>query len=233
MISGVPISVELHVGMLIFSVIGMILPIILCRTGWLSVEKCSTGFGWLMWVLWIGYNIYYFYPSNFDWQKSLPLHVCDLLGPISAVALLTSRRLVRSLLFFSAIPFALQAIATPTGNQDPATLRFWLYWLLHAGILSASMFDFFVRDYSPKIRDLGNAIVVDLCYAAAIVPLDVAFSWNYGYLGPSKPDTTTALDFLGPWPARIVSIIAVAVLLQTMMLALSRIKMLSKRNLLE
>ena len=174
-------------------------------------------FGFSMSVIWIIYNAYYFHPSNFEWRTSLPLHVCDLLGPISSIALITSNKNARALLYFCAIPFAAQAIITPTGNQDPNTLRFWLYWLLHAGIISSSIFDLTLRGYRPTQKDFVRVLFVDTLYVVMITPFNILFDWNYGYLGASKPDTPTDLDLLGPWPERIGVMLLVAALLQCLM----------------
>ena len=174
----------------------------------------NRGLGTVIMVLWLLYNAYYFSPSIFSWSVSLPIHVCDILGPISALALLINNSKFRALLYFCAIPLAGQAIITPTGNQDPFILRFWFYWLLHAGILAISIYDLTVRKYKPKLKDLFWVIIFDFVYIILVVPLNIIFGWNYGYLGNSKPDVTTAIDFLGPWPERVLLMLIIVILFQ-------------------
>jgi len=182
-----------------------------------ALQSTSKTLGVAMLALWLGYNAYYFYPGNFSWGVSLPLHVCDILGPISAIALISSNRQSRALLYFCGLTLAGQAVATPTGNQSPEALRFWLYWLLHAGIISFSVFDLTVRGYKPHISDLRWVVFFDMAYAVLVTPLNIAFGWNYGYLGDHRPDAATAVDVLGPWPARIIIMVLVAVVLQMAM----------------
>ncbi len=177
----------------------------------------SVGYGIL--ALWMTYNVYYLSPANFRWDTSLPLHVCDLLGVIAAVALITRDPTARALLYFCALGLALQAVVTPIGNQSPATLRFWLYWSLHACILAASAYDIIIREFRPQGKDLRIALIADFAYATVIVPLNVITGWNYGYLGNDKPDVSTAVDFLGPWPARIGFILLAVVGIQLVMYA--------------
>jgi len=174
--------------------------------------------GLLMLLLWSVYNAYYFTPSRFTWHTSLPLHVCDILGPVSAIAIATSNRMARTALYFCGVVLAGQAVVTPTGDQDPAQLRFWLYWMLHAGIIALSMLDLLVLQYRPKVRDYLQALGFDLAYATAIVPINIWFGWNYGYLGNDVPGVTTAISFLGPWPLRIATILLAAAVLQGLML---------------
>jgi hypothetical integral membrane protein (TIGR02206 family) len=197
----------------------------------LLVICASVGWGWLsrkrahlpenrrvqaalMAALWVGYNIYYFTPSHFDWKVSLPLHVCDLLAPSAAIAIALAVRPARAVLYFCAIALAGQAILTPTGNQDPATLRFWLYWSLHAGILALSFLDLTIIGFRPNLRDFLSVILIDVAYVAVIVPLDVFLNWNYGYLGDKVPDTLTAISLFGPWPRRIFLMVLTVIVLQ-------------------
>lgn len=164
------------------------------------------------------YNIYYFMPSVFRWDTSLPLHICDLLGIACVLALFTRLRIARTFVYFFALPLASQAVITPVGNQDPTLPRFWLYWLLHTAILACSLYDLSVRNYRPTRCDFLHILGVDLCYVLLIVPLNVMFSWSYGYLGNVVPETDTAINLLGPWPWRILTMIAAGLALQTVMM---------------
>jgi len=104
----------------------------------------------------------------------------------------------RALLYFCALGLAVQAVITPTGNQSPETIRFWLYWLLHACILAASVYDITIGGFRPQGKDLRTTLIADFAYAAVIVPLNAITGWNYGYLGNDKPDVSTAVDLFGP-----------------------------------
>jgi hypothetical integral membrane protein (TIGR02206 family) len=217
--TNVPISSVLHIAMVGFTIGLMLLAILI---GHLSKQagKLSTFdklFGWTIFVLWLVYNAYYFAPQNFDWKVSLPLHVCDLLAPIASIALLANSRTARSLTYFCALTMAGQAVYTPIGNQDPTTLRFWLFWILHAAILASFSYDLVIRGYRPRSKDLYRVISLSILYIVVMTPINIAFGWNYGYLGDSKPDAPTAIDVLGPWPARIAWIFLLSAGLQVAM----------------
>ncbi len=172
----------------------------------------------LMTLLWVGYNIYYFAPSRFDWRVSLPLQVCDLLGPGAAIAIGFAYRPARAVLYFCALALAGQAVLTPTGDQNPSTLRFWLYWTMHSGILAFSVMDLVVLRFRPTLKDYVLVVAIDIFYALVIVPTDIAFDWNYGYLGNKIPDTVTAVSLFGPWPLRIFVMLAAVIAIQGMFL---------------
>jgi hypothetical integral membrane protein (TIGR02206 family) len=209
----------LHCMMALFVVTFVMLIIIvgiqIKRRGYL--KQFSTWFGISLFCLWIVFNMYYFLPSNFRFDLSLPLHICDILAVIAALALIKPNRKTSALLYFCALAMAGQAIITPIGNQNPTILRFWLFWLLHAGIISASIYDIIVRKYHPIFKDFLFAIACLILYATIIVPIDIVFGWNYGYMGNSKPDTPTLIDTLGPWPQRLIWMFAIVVIIQLIM----------------
>jgi hypothetical integral membrane protein (TIGR02206 family) len=181
------------------------------------MKQYSTWFGVSLFFLWIIYNLYYFLPANFRYDVSLPLHICDILAIIAALALIKPNRKTSALLYYCALAMAGQAIITPIGNQNPITFRFWLFWLLHAGIISASIYDLVARNYRPVFKDFLFAIVCIIIYAAVILPIDIIFGWNYGYIGNLKPDAPTLIDALGPWPQRLVLMFAIVILIQFVM----------------
>ena len=183
-----------------------------------NIDRYSKKLGYMIIFFWIFYNIYYFLPHNFQWSVSLPLHVCDILGVVAIIAIFTCNRFARAFLYFAGIALAAQAFITPTGNQSPYTLRFWLFWGLHIGILSCAIFDIIVRKYRPNKMDYFASITVNIFYLIIIFPLDAYMGWNYGYIGNSKPDVPTVLDFLGKWPLRVVWMFLVVCFLQLIML---------------
>ena len=212
-------SWQLHLVMILF-VIGLAWGVVAWGRRVKNCDVAGRRLGGALLVIWLLYNLYYFQPVNFAWERSLPLQVCDILAVVAAAVLLRPFRLGRSLVYVSAIPLTSQAILTPTGNQDPTDLRFWLYWVLHAGIISCSLYDVAVKYYRPTARDFLLVLLIDVGYVAAILPLDLAFGWNYGYLGPSTPEGRTVIDVLGSWPRRVVLMIALVVGLQFLMLKL-------------
>ena len=214
------ISLSLHVLMVMFLFLSALLLVFLGKKAQLSknLDNLDRNIAFIMGFIYALYNFYYFLPSRFNWETSLPLHVCDLLAPIAIISLLSNHRALRSILYFSATLLAGQAIATPVGLQDPATFRFWLFWILHAGIISISWYDVIVRNYRPKIFDLASVYAVNLIYILIILPINIMFDLNYGYIGASKPDETTIIDLLVDWPQRILLMIVIVSLAQCLML---------------
>lgn len=157
-------------------------------------------FGWLI------INIYQFSSDEFDPAQSLPLHLCDIAAPIAALALITRARSLRAILYFWGIGLNTQAFITPLLQSGPAHFSFWAFWGLHFAIVSSAIYDLIVRRFRPTWRDYAIAVIASAAYLALVLPIDIAFGFNYGYVGNTKPHRATIIDALGPWPQRIAVI---------------------------
>jgi len=173
-------------------------------------------------VLWLVQQavatVFWLLPAQFDVRTSFPLHLCDVLGWLGPFALLLGpsqrTRWLRTMLYFWGIGLSTQAFFTPTLEQAPGDLRFWLFWISHTQIVGAAIYDITVRGYRPSLADLKVAVFVSLCWAVPIIILNWATGLNYGYLGKDL-DGTTILNALPPWPWRIFAVMGIVLVLFT------------------
>ena len=153
-----------------------------------------------------------FLPGRFDPLHSFPLHLCDLAIFAAALALWTGRRTWRALTYFWAFGLSTQAFLTPTLEQGPARLAFWLFWLVHLQVVGSAVYDVVVGGFRPHGRDFASACFATLAYGAVILPIDVLFGWNYGFIGPAdSAGTGTLLEHLPGWPWRPLVMYALGV----------------------
>ena len=75
-------------------------------------------------------------------------------------------------------------------------------------ILTAVVYDLAGRGFRPDWRDFNRAACVSLLYAMVIVPFNAATGYSYGYLGRERPGEPMVLGGFGPWPLRVVPIVA-------------------------
>lgn len=174
--------------------------------------------------IWVIYNIYNFAPSNFRAAESLPLQLCDILAITSVITLLTRNKKASAFLYFCAIPLTSQAIITPTGEQNPFLFKFWLFWVLHASIIINSVYDIIIRKYRPTIKSYLFTLICDIIYIIVILPINIIFNFNYGFIGNTSPDVATIIDIFGPWPLRILWLFLVVAIVQFLMYLPWRIK---------
>jgi hypothetical integral membrane protein (TIGR02206 family) len=161
-------------------------------------------------LLWIVGNGWWLLPSRFDPARSLPLQVCDVTSLAAAVVLLAPVRPARAVLYFWGISLSVQALITPDLGGGVATVAFWLFWVAHASAVCIAAYDVAARGLRPTWHDYRVAVAAGVAYLAVVLAVDVAFGFNYGYVGDARPGQPSLIDFLGPWPER-VAIIAVLV----------------------
>jgi len=175
-------------------------------------------------VLWLVQQaittVYWLLPASFDIGKSLPLHLCDVVGWIGPFALLlphaSKTRWLRTVLYFWGIGLTTQAFFTPTITQGPDDARFWLFWISHIQIVGAGVYDVMVRGYRPTLRDLKIAIMISLVWMLPLVVVNWSAGLNYGYLG-QELEGETILNVLPPWPWRLFTMAGIVLVLFTVL----------------
>ena len=175
-------------------------------------------FAALMLTVWIVAEGYWALPAHFDPAYSLPIHICDLTALVVPLVFFTRKRLLNAILYFWGYGLSLQAIITPELHFGPRHFDFWLFWGYHSMIMGAAAYVLIVHRYRPTWRDWGYGIAASAVYLAIILPVDIAFRFNYGFLGEAQPTQTTLIDALGPWPQRVFVICALVAVMMTLLL---------------
>ena len=155
-------------------------------------------------ALWIYSNGWWLLPERFDAARALPLHVCDVTSLLAGIVLLAPRRTLRAILYFWGIGMSLQAVLTPEIAFEPDTIWFWIFWASHSAIIAIAVYDIAVRGFRPDWGDFKTAVAVGVVYLAVVFTINLVFDYNYGYVGNARPGETSVIDFLGPWPYRVV-----------------------------
>jgi len=161
---------------------------------------------------WATTYIYFFFSPMHDPAKTLPLQLCHLTAAAAALLLVTRWRMLRPLVYFWGLALCTQALVTPSLSEGPALYPFWFFWATHGLIVGVALYDVLALGYRPQWRDYRIACAGAALYVALVLPLDVAFGWNYGFVGPGKPEVRTIVDALGPWPERIAAIVGIVAL---------------------
>lgn len=151
--------------------------------------------------------------------KYLPLQICDIAGMVAPLALLTGWRPLRAVLYFWGIGLTTQGFITPIVTQGPDDWMFWWFWMNHFVIVFAALYELIVAGFRPDRRDLLRTVGITAVYATIIFFFDRATGWNYLFLGESKPQATTLIDALGPYPLRVVWIVLLALLMHLLVYA--------------
>jgi hypothetical integral membrane protein (TIGR02206 family) len=155
-------------------------------------------------ALWFGIVLWGFAPSRYNPSWSYPINICDLVALVVPIALVRPHRTWHALLYFWGLSLSTQAVFTPDLVSGPSTLAFWIFWLMHVLIVGGAVYILVVRRYRPTWRDCGFAIAVAWVWLVLIFAFNWATGYNYGYVGNAKPSQPTLIDYLGPWPLRVL-----------------------------
>ncbi|MEX0777454.1 MAG: TIGR02206 family membrane protein [Phycisphaeraceae bacterium] len=148
--------------------------------------------------------------------SSLPIHYSDLILAAVAVALWSTWRWPRTLVYFWGLAFGTLVFITPDLRDGPTRIGFWFFWSGHVIITAGVAYEVMGRDYRPAWRDWALAVGLAVAYIAAVLPLNAMTGYSYGYVGPDRPSQPALLTLMGPWPLRVLPMI----LLGTLVMAL-------------
>jgi hypothetical integral membrane protein (TIGR02206 family) len=161
-------------------------------------------------AFWIGYQVYDNVTQGVGLRNSLPLQLCDIVAIVAAIEFARPTRSVHALAYFWGVALSSQALITPDLAGGPSSLGFWAFWIYHLFVVGSGIYAVTVRRFRPEWRDLRLAIGAGLIYAVPVFLIDAALDLNYGYLGRSNPGQPTVIDFLGPWPIRVLYMVLLA-----------------------
>ncbi|MBP1466907.1 TIGR02206 family membrane protein [Candidatus Chloroploca sp. M-50] len=159
----------------------------------LIVYSLANWFAWDLWQL-----------SNGLWniQYSLPLHLCTLAVPLSALMLATSNERLFELIYFWGFAGSVQALLTPdlqsNGFNFPHFV-YWIFWTSHAVPLLAALFAIRAWNYRPTWRSLGRVFLLTNAILLVVGLVNWLTGGNYMFIA-RKPAFPSLLDLMGPWP---------------------------------
>jgi hypothetical integral membrane protein (TIGR02206 family) len=163
--------------------------------------------------VWVMAHVYWMLPPQFEARTSLPLQLCHLAALAATGVLLSERRVFQTLIYYWGLGLSTQALITPSLAEGPGILWFWVFWQQHGIVPAIAVYALAARGYRPKWRDFRVACVATFGYLCVVLPVDLSFGLNYGFVGRSEPDHPTIIDLLGPWPPRLVVIVAIVTLM--------------------
>lgn len=202
---------------------GLVVATIAALTGWaIAVRRrrspvpVPTGplerlVGYAYLVVWVGAFVWLRFGPLYDPPTTWPLQLCHLVAAAGAIVLINAHPLLRPVVYFCGLALCTQALVTPSLVEGPAQFPFWFFWATHAMIVAVPVYDVAARGYRPGWRDFRIACVAAAFYVMLVLPIDLVTGWNYGFVGPSRPEVPSLVDLLGPWPQRLVLIAAIAV----------------------
>lgn len=169
----------------------------------------------LNWALWM----YLLYAKNWlNIGNEIPLNLCDWATVATFVALAWPGQKSFELAYFWALCGTLQAIITPDCIYDFPDAQFTLFFVYHGAIIASVLYLVFGRGMRPYPSSIPRVIGWTVLYAATAGAADAWLGTDYGFLR-AKPDHTTFLDVLAPWPWYLPELAVAALVLMAVFYA--------------
>lgn len=130
-----------------------------------------------------------------EWQKALPMQLCDWAMFVIIVALWTGNRRWLEIAYFWGIGGTLQALLTPNLRYGFPDLRFISFFVAHSGIIIGIVFLMLIYGFRPSPRGILRTFAWTEVYFVVAFSIDLLTGENYGFL-LHKPEKASLLDFL-------------------------------------
>lgn len=147
--------------------------------------------------------------------NSLPLHLCNFGLLAVGILLITRKQILMDLAYFWALAGATQSLLTPNLKHifpHPLAVTFFTAHVLEiVGLLFACM----MLGLRPHWKSIPKALGVTAIMAVLVFPVNFIldkYNTNYMFL-KFKPPGGSLLDFMGPWPWYLLSLVGVAAFL--------------------
>ena len=165
--------------------------------------------GWL--VIWLAWEARSLRPSHLSVRTSLPLYLCNIVAIAICLALWTRWRPARTLVVLMGIFLCSQALLTPPPMRGPGAILILDIFRQPRRVFGLGVYEVLVNDFRPTWRDWRLASFIALAYAVVVFPIDTMLEANYGYMGRWQPRAWVLADAAGPWPWRVIFMVAIAI----------------------
>ena len=139
------------------------------------------------------------YLKGFEIQRDLPLNLCNLIALLLPVYTLTRKKLYYEIMFFWVLAGTTHAVITPDLNDAFPHYVFLKYWYVHVGLIIFVFYATFVYKMRPTFKSPIKSYLALQAYIVLMFAINYATGSNYFYTF-RKPNSSTALDYLGEWP---------------------------------
>lgn len=152
---------------------------------------------------------WYISSGSFSLSESLPLYTCRIAILFSIVMLINKSYKIFEFVYFWGVVGGIIALITPdTSSFTFPHFMFDQYFLGHGLLLGAVFYMMVIHGYRVTEKSLIKTFKITVLYAICIIPINFLLKGNYSYLN-GKPDTSTLLDLLPPYPYYVPIFIAI------------------------
>jgi hypothetical integral membrane protein (TIGR02206 family) len=115
-----------------------------------------------------------------------------------------------ALLYYWGLTLTVQAAITPSLDQTFPDPRYFMFWGMHLLTIWAAVY-LVCAAGGPGWGGYRFAMATTAVWAALVLGFNAVTGTNYGYLS-HKPETSSLLDLLGPWPLYVAAEVGILAL---------------------
>jgi hypothetical integral membrane protein (TIGR02206 family) len=161
---------------------------------------------------WVGEYVADAVLGIWSFKYNLPLQLTDAVSLACVLALWTRNALLVELTYFWALSASLQATLTPDLAQSFPSVFYFTYFTYHTGAVVAACLLVFGCGLYPRPGAVPRVYAATFVVTVVAGAADLLTGGNYMYLR-SKPEHSSLLNAMGPWPLYILSTAALGLVL--------------------
>lgn len=151
------------------------------------------------------YHIWLVYENAWSLKTGLPLELSDIAVILAILMLLTNSYRLFQFMYFAGLASSIQAILTPDlGHYSFPHFRYFEFFVSHGGVVLACLIMVVASKYRPTITSMWVTVLIVNLYTVCVFFINKLLKANFMYL-MKKPENTSLLDYLGPWPWYLLS----------------------------
>jgi hypothetical integral membrane protein (TIGR02206 family) len=151
-------------------------------------------------------------------ENSWPFYFCDIASLLCSAALVWRNQRVAELAYLWGVAGTAQGLVTPTLYFEWWRPEFWGFFIQHGGVPVAGLVLAFGMGLPPATGAVRRATLWGILYllgaGLANRLLERCFPGthpNYGFVR-AKPDVGSLLDYFGPWPWYLLTMLCIAII---------------------
>ncbi|MDG1714426.1 TIGR02206 family membrane protein [Lacinutrix sp.] len=156
------------------------------------------------------FHLHLIFKGNYNIATDLPLFLCSFMALFIFIFTNSRKYWLFEILLFWIIAGTSQAVVTPDIPFGFPSFDYFRYWIAHLGLLVIIFYAIFVLKMRPTWKSMFKSFLALQLYAIIIFGINYILNGNYFYLN-KKPNSASALDYLGEWPIYLLTIEAILI----------------------
>jgi len=142
-------------------------------------------------------------------EDLFPFHLCDIAIIVCGFAIITRKPILCELAYFWGLAGTLQGLITPDLNHDFPSPVYLIFFFQHGIIVITALVLPLGLGWRPRSDASRRVFIWIIIYAVGAFLINFVMGTNFGFL-THKPEQSSLLDIMGPWPWYVLVLITLS-----------------------